>query len=116
MVDPIERHKCCPQCGSKRYKFADSMTKLAPHGVAAALPIRDRICKECGRLYHPEVPTIIPYTLVGIGAVLVLFGIMAFFGPLMSGPVRFQWWVKFLLIAAGGGTIFAGLQLIGKKR
>lgn len=79
------------------------------------MPIKDRVCKECGTLYHPEMPAIIPWTLVGIGIVLFLFGIMAFFGPLMSGPVRFQWWVKFLLMAAGGGVFFAGVQLFRKK-
>lgn len=115
MAGAIERHKCCPKCGSKKYKFADSTTTLAARGVAAALPIRDRICKVCGTLYHPEVPAILPYTLVGIGALLFLFGIMAFFGPLMSGPVRFQRWIKFLLIVAGGGVFFAGLQLFRKK-
>jgi hypothetical protein len=115
MADQIERHTCCPQCGSKRFKFAASSTKLVDKGLAAALPIRDRICKDCGTLYHPEMPAIVPYTLMGVGVGVALLGVMAFFAPLMSGPVGFQWWVKFLLLAGGAGLFLAGLQLLRKK-
>ncbi len=115
MADQIERHKSCPKCSSRRFKFAASTTRLADSGPAAALPIKDRICKECGTLYHAEMPAIIPYALMVGGVALLLVGIIALFKPLMSGPVRFWWWVKFVLMAGGAGLFFAGLQLFRKK-
>ncbi len=115
MADEIVRHKCCPQCGSKKFKFAKSSTKLVDKGPAAAFPIRDRTCKECGTFYHPEMPAAIPYALMGGGVCVFLMGVMAFFAPVMSGEIEFRWWAKVLFLVAGGGLLFAGIQLFRKR-
>ncbi len=116
MPDQIERHKCCPKCGSKKFKFAKSTTTLVDSGPAAALlPMKDRICKKCGELYHPQMPAIIPYAVILGGVALAMAGVIAFFEPLMSGPTQFAGWVKYVLLASGGVLLFAGVQLLLKK-
>lgn len=115
MANRKEKRRGCPQCGSKRFKFGPSSQPLAPSGLASAIPVRSRVCKDCGTEYYPSLPRIVPSALMFAGVVLVLIGLMAFFEPLMKGPTQFRWWVKYVMILAGF-FFGAGIQVFRKKK
>jgi len=110
-------HKCCPKCGSKRFKLAASSRPIAQKGLASMIPIRDRLCKKCGTQYSPTMPKIIPYVFIILGITLACLGVMAFFEPLMKGgSVQFRGWVKFAIILGGVFCFVAGIQMFRKKK
>lgn len=116
MVNRRTKRKGCPQCGSRRFKLGPSSQPLAPDGLASLIPVRERMCKDCGIQYYPAMPRTVPHAFMLVGVALVLIGAMAFFEPLMKGPTRFRTWVKFAIVLGGLFFLGAGVQLFRKKR
>jgi uncharacterized protein (DUF983 family) len=114
MVDMERKHKHCPQCGSTKFRLAKEKTPIAAKGLASMVPIQDRICKDCGRQYHPAMPAIIPWTFMVLGVTLVLLGVGMFFHSLMRG-FRFYPWVKLAIVAAGVFCGVAGRQMLQER-
>lgn len=101
-INSQKRSRVCPKCGSKRSKLAGLATakplddspwsrKMADVGFK----IQDRICKDCGTQYMPELPAIVPYCLIVAGVVLTPFGLAM---GVMGTPVI----IVGLTIVAGG--------------
>jgi uncharacterized protein (DUF983 family) len=109
--------RTCPKCGSKRFRFAPSQSSQpsSSGGTAALFAMRDRICKDCGTQYKPAMPSWVPYLVIVMGVIVLLFGVMAFFEPLMKGPTQFRGWVKYAIVLGGFVFIAAGVQLLRKK-
>lgn len=72
----VKRHSACPQCGSKKFKLAETKSPLAETGVFCGFEVKDRRCKQCGTIYHMLIPaaarwvlllTGLPITIAGIG-------------------------------------------------
>ena len=117
MAEQPQTSKTCPKCGSKRFKLAPSQSPQASghDGIASPFAMRDRICKDCGTQYKPEMPGWLPYLLMVMGCGLILSGIALMFEG-MKGPTDFRLWVKIAFVLGGLVVVAAGVRLVRRKK
>jgi len=83
---PIVRHRACPNCGSKRYRFAASTSPWADSGFFASLQMKDRACKGCGTEYCGVFPPAARYFFLIVGLPIAVAGvaIVLFTGEILA--------------------------------
>ena len=114
MASPPQASKGCPNCGSRRFKFAPSKPSSGP-AAESLFSMRDRVCKDCGTQYTPPMPGWMPYMIMVTGVALALAGVALMFEG-MKGPVKFRLWVKIAMVVGGLVVAFAGVRLARKKK
>ena len=78
-VEPsVKRHSACPQCGSKKFKLADTKSPLAETGIFCAFEVKDRCCKQCGTVYHMLIPAAARWVLLLTGLPIAIAGVWLF--------------------------------------
>lgn len=74
---PLERHKVCPTCGSKRYRFAKTQSPMQDEGILSNYKMKDRQCKDCDTVYAIPMPNFIPWVIIFLGLICLGFAILA---------------------------------------
>lgn len=109
----IERHASCPECGSKKYSFAGTAVPVGETGAASKIPIKDRKCKECGTVYHPEVPMALSLVFIMLGPCAFFVVLLDLNGELFSGSSMSLTWLGRIVIAVAGiGSIVLGIKML----
>ena len=108
---PLQRHKVCPNCGSKRYRFAKTQSPMQDEGVLSNYKMKDRPCKECGTQYAIFMPNFIPWVIIFLGSIFLSFAILA-----QASATSTNIKGRILFAALGLGMIGLGIKLLFKKQ
>ena len=113
----IERHASCPNCGSSKSSFAGTAVTLGDTGAMSKIPIKDRKCKKCGTVYHPEVPKAIPWVFIILGPCAFFVVLLDLNGELFSGSqMSLTWLGRIVFSIAGLYSIVLGIQILLMKK
>ena len=105
--------KGCPNCGSRRFKFAPA--EASADGKTGLFEMRDRICRDCGTRYKPPMPAWLPYLIALMGVLFAFMGVALMFAP-MKGPLRFRTHYLVLMILAGLAIAGAGIWKLTRPK
>lgn len=108
---PLYRHKVCPNCGSKRYNFAKTQSPMQDEGILSNYKMKDRECKQCGTVYAIPMPNFIPWLIIFLGVMLLLF---ALFTEATMSTTNIKGRILFAIF--GLAMIGLGVRTMLKKR
>lgn len=83
--------------------------------MAAKWPIKDRICKQCGTVYHPVTPKVIPWAFIAAGAVFLFLAFLFLVGEFTGTTAYTANRSGFILCMMGAiAFITMGIQILRK--